>query len=72
MIESFAVSILLVIFVLGYLLWTQKKFSAFIPVTISSLIGPLVILSLIAIFQIQVTLITSIFLAVMVGLAGIS
>lgn len=70
MIESFAVSILLVIFVLGCLLWNQKKFSAFVPVTVSSLIGPLVLLSLIAIFQIPVTLITSIFLAVMVGMAG--
>ena len=70
MIESFAVSILLVIGILAALLWIEGKFSYLIPVILSSLMGPLVILTLIAIFQIPVTLITSIFLAVMVGLAG--
>lgn len=70
MIESFAVSIFLVIFVLGILLGINKKLSSFFPVVLSALIGPLVILTLMAIFQVQVTLVTSIFLAVMVGLAG--
>lgn len=70
MIESFAVSIFLVIGILGYLLWSVGKLQHFWPVVISSLMGPLVILSLMAIFQIQVTVITSIFLAIMVGLAG--
>lgn len=70
MIESFAVSILLVIIILSYLLWSVGKLVHIVPVIISSLMGPLVILSLMAIFQIQVTVITSIFLAIMVGLAG--
>lgn len=70
MIESFAVSILLVIGTLGWLLHTQGKLRYFWPVTLSALMGPLVTLTLISIFQIPVTLITSIFLAVMVGLAG--
>ena len=70
MIESFAVSIILVICVLAYLLWVKGRIKYLIPVTVSALMGPLVILTLIALFQIPVTLITSIFLAVMVGLAG--
>lgn len=70
MIESFAVSILLVIGILAYLLWSVGKLQHFWAVTLSSLMGPLVILTIIGIFQIPVTLITSIFLAVMVGLAG--
>lgn len=70
MIESFAVSIILVIGILGWLLHTQGKLRYFWPVTLSALMGPLVTLTLISIFQIPVTLITSIFLAVMVGLAG--
>lgn len=70
MIESFAVSIVLVLGVLGVLLWQNGKLRFFWPVTISALMGPLVTLSLIGLFQIPVTLITSIFLAVMVGLAG--
>lgn len=70
MIESFAVSIFFVISIIGLLLWVKGKFHYFIPVTISALMGPLMILSFIAIFQVPVTLITSIFLAVMVGLAG--
>ena len=70
MIESFAVSIFLVVGILGYLLWSVGKIEHFWAVVISSLMGPLAILSLMAIFQIQVTVITSIFLAIMVGLAG--
>ncbi len=70
MIESFAVSIVLVIGILGALLHSQGKLRYFWPVTLSALMGPLVTLTLISIFQIPVTLITSIFLAVMVGLAG--
>lgn len=70
MIESFAVSILLVVGILVYLLWTVNKLQHFWAVVLSSLMGPLVILTIISIFQIPVTLITSIFLAVMVGLAG--
>lgn len=70
MIESFAVSIIFVISIIGILLWSKGKFHYFIPVSVSALMGPLIVLSLIAIFQVPVTLITSIFLAVMVGLAG--
>ena len=70
MIESFAVSIILVIGILAWLLHTQGKLRYFWPVTLSALMGPLVTLTLISLFQIPVTLITSIFLAVMVGLAG--
>lgn len=70
MIESFAVSIFLVIGILYWLLWVEGKQKHFIPVVHSSLMGPLVILALIGIFQIPVTLVTSIFLAIMVGLAG--
>jgi predicted RND superfamily exporter protein len=70
MIESFAVSIILVIIILAYLLWVVGKLQHILPVVISSLMGPLIILTLMAIFQIQMTVITSIFLAVMVGLAG--
>ncbi|WP_408098115.1 MMPL family transporter [Peredibacter sp. HCB2-198] len=70
MIESFAVSIILVVGILTYLLWTVRKLQHFWAVVLSSLMGPLVILTIISIFQIPVTLITSIFLAVMVGLAG--
>lgn len=70
MIESFAVSILLVVGILAWLLWIEGKIKYLLPVVLSSLMGPLVILTLIALFQIPVTLITSIFLAVMVGLAG--
>lgn len=70
MIKSFGVSIFLVVGVLAYLLWSAGKFEHLGPVVISSLMGPLSILSLMAIFQIQVTVITSIFLAIMVGLAG--
>lgn len=70
MIESFAVSIFLVICILGWLLKVEGKFQHFWPVTLSSLMGPLTTLTLIALFQVPVTLITSIFLAIMVGLAG--
>ena len=70
MIESFAVSILLVIGILVYLLWITEKIQYTWPVILSSLMGPLVTLTLMAVFQIPVTLITSIFLAIMVGLAG--
>jgi predicted RND superfamily exporter protein len=70
MIESFAVSIFLVIGILYWLLYKEGKTKHFIPVVHSSLMGPLVILALIGIFQIPVTLVTSIFLAIMVGLAG--
>jgi predicted RND superfamily exporter protein len=70
MIESFAVSILLVIGILYYLLWASGKLLYLWPVILSSLMGPLVTLTLISIFQIPVTLITSIFLSIMVGLAG--
>lgn len=70
MIESFAASIFLVTFILGFLLWSRGRINEFWPIVISAMIGPLVMLSLIALFQIPVTLITSIFLAVMVGLAG--
>lgn len=70
MIESFAVSIILVVLVLSYIMWITKKLIHFWPVILSSLMGPLVILSLVSIFQIQVTVITSIFLAIMVGLTG--
>ena len=70
MIESFAVSILLVVGILFLLLKSVGKQKFFLPVAISALMGPLVILTLIAIFQVPVTLVTSIFLAVMVGMAG--
>jgi predicted RND superfamily exporter protein len=70
MIESFAVSIFLVVGILFALLKSVGKQKFFFPVVISALMGPLVILSLIAIFQVPVTLVTSIFLAVMVGMAG--
>lgn len=70
MIESFAVSILLVIGILIYLLWISGKLQHTWPVVLSSLMGPLVTLTLMSLFQIPVTLITSIFLAIMVGLAG--
>lgn len=70
MIESFAVSIILVVGILGWLLYMEGKLRYFWPVAVSALMGPLVTLTVIAIFQIPVTLITSIFLAVMVGLAG--
>jgi predicted RND superfamily exporter protein len=70
MIESFAVSLLLVIGILVYLLWIAGKIQYCWPVILSSLMGPLVTLTLMAFFQIPVTLITSIFLAIMVGLAG--
>lgn len=70
MIESFAVSILLVIGILVYLLWISGKIQYTWPVILSSLMGPLVTLTLMSLFQVPVTLITSIFLAIMVGLAG--
>lgn len=70
MIESFAISILLVIGILAYLLWIAGKIQHLWPVILSSLMGPLVTLTLMSLFQIPVTLITSIFLAIMVGLAG--
>lgn len=70
MIESFAVSILFVIGILVYLLWITGKIQYTWPVILSSLMGPLVTLTLMSLFQIPVTLITSIFLAIMVGLAG--
>lgn len=70
MIESFAVSIILVMGILAYLLWYVGKLEHLMAVVISSLMGPLAILTLMAVFQIQVTVITSVFLAVMVGLAG--
>lgn len=70
MIESFGVSIFLVLVILGWLLKLEGKFRYFLPVAVSSLMGPLVTLTLISLFQIPVTLVTSIFLAVMVGLAG--
>lgn len=70
MIESFAVSIFLVVGILYWLLRVENKHRHFIPVVQSALMGPLVILALIGIFQVPVTLVTSIFLAIMVGLAG--
>lgn len=70
MIESFALSIFLVIAILYLLLRSQGKQQHFLPVMHSSLMGPLVILALIGIFQVPVTLVTSIFLAIMVGMAG--
>jgi predicted RND superfamily exporter protein len=70
MIESFAVSLLLVVATLGWLLKRQGRLSAFVPVAISALLGPGITLTLMALLQVPVTLVTSIFLAVMVGLAG--
>jgi hypothetical protein len=70
MIESFVLSIFLVIMILSYILWKLEKLKYLYAVVISSFMGPLVTLTLMAIFQIQVTVITSIFLAIMVGLAG--
>ncbi len=70
MIESFAVSILLVSLILFWLLWMENKVTYFFPLTLSALMGPLATLSFLALFQIPVTIVTSIFLAVMVGLAG--
>jgi len=70
MIESFAVSIVLVISIIGFLLWRTGHFLHFGAVILSALMGPLITLTLIALFQIPVTLVTSIFLAVMVGQAG--
>ncbi len=70
MIESFALSIFLVLMILLWLLKTENKLTYFFPLVISALMGPLAILSLLSLFQIPVTIVTSIFLAVMVGLAG--
>lgn len=70
MIESFAVSIFLVSLILFWLLWLENKVTYFLPLILSALMGPLAILTLLALFQIPVTIVTSIFLAVMVGLAG--
>ncbi len=70
LLDSFVVSVVLVIFILAYLLWISGKIQHLWPVVLSSLMGPLIILTCLAIFQVQVTVITSIFLAVMVGLAG--
>jgi predicted RND superfamily exporter protein len=70
MIESFAVSIFLVSLILFSLLWLENKVTYFLPLILSALMGPLAILTLLALFQIPVTIVTSIFLAVMVGLAG--
>ncbi len=70
MIESFAVSIFLVSLILFWLLWLENKVTYFSPLILSALMGPLAILTLLALFQIPVTIVTSIFLAVMVGLAG--
>jgi predicted RND superfamily exporter protein len=70
MIESFVVSIVLVIGILIYLLAKEGMLHFWKAVILSSLMGPLVTMSFIAIFQIPITLVTSIFLAVMVGLAG--
>jgi predicted RND superfamily exporter protein len=69
MIESFALSITLVVGILLCILSVNDKIRYFFPVTISALLGPLVTLTLMAVFQIPVTLVTSIILAVMVGLA---
>lgn len=70
LIESFGLSILIVSVILAILMWSVGKIQHLWPVILSSLMGPLVILSLMAIFQVEVTVITSIFLAIMVGLAG--
>ncbi len=70
MIESFALSIFFVLMILLWLLRIENKLTYFLPLALSSLMGPLAILSLISLFQIPVTIVTSIFLAVMVGLAG--
>ncbi len=70
MIESFGVSLVLVIATLGWLLKRHGRLSDFIPIAVSSLLGPGITLTLMALFQVPVTLVTSIFLAVMVGLAG--
>jgi predicted RND superfamily exporter protein len=70
MIESFGVSLILVIATLGWLLKRQGRLADFVPIAVSSLLGPGITLTLMAIFQVPVTLVTSIFLAVMVGLAG--
>ncbi len=70
MIESFAVSLILVIATLGWLLKRRGRLADFSPIAVSSLLGPGITLTLMALFQVPVTLVTSIFLAVMVGLAG--
>ncbi len=70
MMESFAVSLVLVISIIGFLLWKTGHGHHFWAVSLSALMGPLITLTLIALFQIPVTLVTSIFLAVMVGQAG--
>lgn len=70
MIESFVTSIILVLIILSVLLWHYGKVKYLFPVMASSLMGPLVTLTLISLFKVPVTLVTSIFLAVMVGLAG--
>lgn len=69
LLESFLVSLILVGFIL-YGLCKYTKNPDFFPLFISSIFGPLMMIPIIAVLQIPLSITTSIFAAVIVGLTG--
>lgn len=71
MLESFLTSIFLVLIVLFTLMKILKvKGARFIEIVLSSLVGPLFMLTVMVVLQVPVNIVTSIFFAAMVGLTG--
>jgi predicted RND superfamily exporter protein len=71
MIESFLSSIILVLIILFTLMHVLKvKGARFKDVVISSMVGPLFMMTVIAVIQVPVNVVTSIFFAALVGLTG--
>jgi predicted RND superfamily exporter protein len=71
MIESFLTSIILVLIILFTLMHILKvKGARFKDVVISSMVGPLFMMTVIAVIQVPVNVVTSIFFAALVGLTG--
>lgn len=71
MIESFVVSILLVLLIIWALMSMLKIEGAkFKDIAISTLVGPMFMMTVIAVLQIPVNVVTSVFFAALVGLTG--
>ncbi|MEA9356997.1 hypothetical protein SHI21_12300 [Bacteriovorax sp. PP10] len=71
MLESFVTSIFLVLIILFTLMHTLKiKGASFKDVAIASLVAPLFMVTVIAVLQVPVNVVTSIFFAALVGLTG--
>lgn len=68
--ESLIVSIIIILIILGVIHWSLQTEVSFWALALSSIVGPLCMISIMSIFQVPVNLITSIFIATLVGISG--